>query len=105
MNTAFIFVTHLITNPSFPEWLAAIGTIMTAFLAFYFGIFGNRETRLLRRQLENELDQEAFKFLTQIPEVITSHLDDKTEYSTNKKTAREFISDFEKLVLEKIILS
>jgi hypothetical protein len=50
-----------------PSWFEAIGTILTAFLAFYFGIFGNRQTKLLVAEKENQLDQEAFLFLTRLP--------------------------------------
>jgi|GEM_PF-6592700 len=74
------------------EALVAVGTIATAFFAFYFGIYGNYETRLLVRKKENQLDQEAFIFLTEIPNY--GHLG-----------REEFISQFESKVIENVFIS
>lgn len=74
------------------EALVAFGTIATAIFAFYFGIFGNYETRLLLRKKEKELDQEAFIFLTEIPNFGYLGRD-------------EFIKEFESKIIESVFVS
>lgn len=83
-----------------PNWLEAFGTIFAASVALYFGLFGNHQTKLLITEKENQLDQEAFLFLTRLPNVITSSHDAKTSCGTNEQTSREFISEFENLILK-----
>lgn len=86
-----------------PGWFEAVGTILTAILAFYFGIFGNRQIKILMAEKANQLDRESFLFLTQLPSVITGQPDSKTSFGTGEQTIREFISEFENLILNESI--
>jgi hypothetical protein len=79
--------------------LVAFGTLFTAFGAFYFGLIGKYETRLLLRREEDELDRIAFEFLTNTPANTTIGLDKMIECGQGNVAGAEFINEFEKKVL------
>lgn len=76
-----------------PEWFTAIGTVSAATIALYFGLSGNRGTRVLLRNIENGLDQEAFRFLASVPDEVILPIG-----------SREFISKFEKKLLDNVAI-
>lgn len=72
-----------------------------AIVALYFGLRGNKETRILIKQAEQEFDYEAFEFLTMIPNTMKVSSDEILDYNQNI-TVREFIGAFEAKVLKNI---
>jgi hypothetical protein len=70
-----------------PELLTAVGTISTAALSFYFGIFGNHQTRLFIKNREKLLNKEALNLLADLPE-------------KKKEDRAKQLADFEKSILD-----
>jgi hypothetical protein len=83
------------------ELLVALGTIATAVLAYYFGFYGNYETKLLLKRKENEMDKEAFSFLKNMIKKIFLRDPD----GSDKISAEEYISEFEEKVLSACYIS
>lgn len=82
------------------DWLTSIGTISATGVALWFGIKGNRETKILIKRITNRLDREAFTFLSEIPPIVEK--DSLTNF--REKLTQIHINKFSKLISENVFI-